>query len=77
MSEQKIGPILDGLGVTLDLDDGDLIASVIVLAKVVDADGLVSLYVGDSEGLSWIDQMGLLAAAQNVVQAVPFRSTED
>lgn len=68
MTEQKIGPILDGLGVTLDMDDGDLIASAVVLAKVIDSDGDVSLYIGTSDGLSWIDQLGLLAAAHQVSQ---------
>ncbi|MFW3477339.1 hypothetical protein [Streptomyces microflavus] len=56
--EQKIGDILDGLGVTLDMEDGDLIASALVLAKVVDSAGDVSLALIKSEGLSWIDQKG-------------------
>lgn len=68
MAEQKIGPVLDGLGVTLDMEDDDLIASAVVLAKVVDNDGQVALYIGVSHGLSWIDQLGLLAAAQQVSQ---------
>lgn len=77
MSEQKIGPVLDGLGVTLDLDDGDLVESVVVIAKVVDTDGQASLYLGDSEGMSWIDRIGLLAAAQQVVQQVPFEHRDE
>lgn len=77
MSMQAIGPVLDGLGVTLDLDDGDLIASALVIAKVVGPDGSVSLHLADSQGLSWIDQMGLLASAQNVVQMAPFTRAEE
>lgn len=77
MTQQQIGPVLDGLGVTIDLDEGDLVASSMVLSKVVDADGDVSLHITYSDGLSWIDQMGLLAAAQNLVQQVPFRAPED
>ncbi|MFF6931495.1 hypothetical protein [Streptomyces californicus] len=65
--EQKIGDILDGLGVALDMDDGDLIASALVIAKVIDADGDAHLAMMTSDGLSWIEQNGLLASAQQVV----------
>ncbi|MBJ6623493.1 hypothetical protein [Streptomyces sp. DHE17-7] len=67
MTEQPIGPILDGLGTTIDLDDGDLVASVFVIAKIVEADGDVSLALASSEGLSWVEQNGLLASAQQIV----------
>jgi hypothetical protein len=67
MTEQALGPILDGLGNTLELDDGDLVASAFVIAKVIDKDGDVSLAISSSEGLSWIDQNGLLTSAQQIV----------
>jgi hypothetical protein len=67
MTEQPIGPILNGLGMNLDLDDGDLVASAFVIAKVVDKDGDVSLALASSEGLSWIEQNGLLTSAQQII----------
>ena len=67
MTEQPIGPILDGLGTTIDLDEGDLVASAFVIAKVIEANGDVSLAIASSEGLSWIEQNGLLASAQQIV----------
>jgi hypothetical protein len=67
VTEQPIGPILDGLGTTIDLEDGDLVASAFVIAKVVDRDGDVALTLASSEGLSWIDQNGLLTSAQQIV----------
>ncbi|MFJ2279228.1 hypothetical protein ACIOEZ_34330 [Streptomyces sp. NPDC087866] len=67
MTEQKIGQILDGLGTTIDLDEGDLIASALVIAKVVDADGEVSLSLSTSDGLSWIDQNGLVTSARQIL----------
>jgi hypothetical protein len=73
MSEQPIGPILDGLGTTLHLDEGDLVASALVIAKVIDADGDVSLALASSEGLSWIDQNGLLTSAQLIVGQTEIR----
>jgi hypothetical protein len=67
MTEQNIGPILDGLGTTIVLESGDLVASALVIAKVVDANGEVSLALAVSGGLSWIDQNGLIASAQQIV----------
>jgi hypothetical protein len=66
MSDQPVGPILDGLGNTLELEDGDFVVSALVIAKVVDKNGEVSLTLSTSDGLSWIDQHGLLASAQLV-----------
>jgi hypothetical protein len=67
VTDQRIGPILDGLRMTLELDEGDLVASAFVLAKVVDKDGDVSLALASSEGLSWIEQNGLLTSAQQII----------
>lgn len=67
MTEHPIGPILDGLGATLELDEGDFVVSAFVIAKVVDKDGEVSLGLSSSDGLSWIDQNGLIASAQQIV----------
>ncbi|MGA5670074.1 hypothetical protein ACPCTG_31910 [Streptomyces pseudogriseolus] len=67
MSKQPIGPILDGLGTTIDLEDGDLVASAFVIAKVIDKDGEASLILASSEGLSWIEENGLLSSAQQIV----------
>lgn len=67
MSEQPIGPILDGLGTVIDLDEGDLVASAFVIAKIVESNGDVSLAIASSEGLSWIEQNGLLSSAQQII----------
>lgn len=77
MTDQMIGDVLDGLGITLDLDDGDLVASALVLAKVVGEDGEVSLFVGQSDGLSWLEQIGLVTAAQQVIQQTQFAPRDD
>ena len=77
MSQQTLGPILDGLGNTLDLDEGDLIVSALVIVKVVDKDGKVSLGLSTSEGLSWIDQNGLLFSAQQIVNQAEVTRGED
>lgn len=59
---------MDHLGVTLDLEDGDLVASAVLLAKVVDENGNVSVGIGPSDGCSWLEQLGLVSAADSLVR---------
>jgi hypothetical protein len=51
----------------LDLEDGDVIADVMVLARVVrlDGPGKAVLVVGASDHTDYIVQLGLLAAAND------------
>jgi hypothetical protein len=72
VSDQPIGPILDGLGVTIDLENGDLVEHAVVLAKVHLAGGGVSVALSDSDGMTWLEQLGLIAAAQQIVNDRPF-----
>ncbi|MFJ2110638.1 hypothetical protein ACIOEX_01695 [Streptomyces sp. NPDC087850] len=66
MADQQIGQLLDSLGVTVDLDDGDMPVDAHVLLKVVKADGSVALVKGASESLDWITALGMLTAALNI-----------
>ena len=77
MTDQPAGPIVDGLGIVFDLNDGDLIASAIVIAKVVTAEGQATLLIADSEGMSWIDQLGLVAAANAIIRAPGFEHPDE
>jgi hypothetical protein len=63
-----VGPILDGLGVVIDLADGDLVADALVIAKVVSDDGSVSVSLSTSDAMSWLDQLALVTAASDVVR---------
>jgi hypothetical protein len=68
MSELKpIGQVLDSLGVGQDLDDGDLIVSALVLTKIMQADGSITLGIAADESCSWLEQRGLIAAASDIV----------
>lgn len=58
--EQKIGDLLDSLGVTMILAEGDMVTDALVLMKVVDGEGRVSIGVARSEALDWITRLGLL-----------------
>ncbi|MGW7597219.1 hypothetical protein [Streptomyces antimycoticus] len=66
MADQPIGQLLDTLGVTADLDDGDMPIDALVLLKVVKADGEVSLVKGSSESLDWISSLGMLTAVVEI-----------
>lgn len=66
MPDQKIGQLLDALGVTMEIDDGDMPTDAVVILKVIKADGSVSLAKGNSEALDWITALGMLTAAQEI-----------
>ncbi len=72
MADQPAGPILDGLCVTIDLADGDLVESALVITKVVDADGGVTVSLSSNESMSWLDQLGLITAANDVVRSTQY-----
>lgn len=77
MAEQPAGPIIDGLGIVIDLEDGDLVADAVILTKVVTADGEVSLSVSSSESMSWLDQLGVIAAASDLVRGRPYTRRDE
>jgi len=66
MTGQKIGQLLDSLGITADLDENDLPTDALVLLKVVKDDGSVGLVKAHSESLDWISSLGMLTAAVEV-----------
>lgn len=64
MAEEKpIGAILDGLGVTADFEDSDLIESAIVILRYVDAEGVAWSHTTWSPGLDVFSRLGLLDAS--------------
>ena len=72
MALQPIGDIIDQLGVTADIDAGDLVASaVVVLSVLVEGDDNPRVSICNSEGLSWIQQAGLLRLAERICSEPP------
>lgn len=68
MSDQNIGHILDGLGLQVDLGEGDLIANAMVIAKVIRTDGSTAIAMSSDETMSWLDRLGLITAASELVR---------
>ncbi|MGY1439520.1 hypothetical protein [Streptomyces reniochalinae] len=66
MAEQQVGQMLDAIGVTADIDEGDMAVDAIVILKILKGDGSVSLVKGRSESLDWVTALGMTTAAQAV-----------
>ena len=63
---EPIDNLLAALGVEYEPEPGDLIACAVVVLKVVDKDGCVGLSLRSSDGISWIERLGMLNAAQRI-----------
>jgi hypothetical protein len=77
VSDQPIGPILDGLGVTIDLDDGELVETAVVITKIVATDGQVLLGLYGPDSMSWLEKLGLIEAAKHRVTTQPWADSSD
>ena len=60
----SLGNMIDAQGVTASVEDGDLIAGVVVLLKVVQTDGCVRMSLAWSDGMSWLERVGMLRVAE-------------
>ncbi|PJN24050.1 hypothetical protein [Kitasatospora sp. CB02891] len=65
-TEQAIGHVLDALNVTATLNEGELVAGAVVLLKVLQEDGETRLSLTYSDGLGWIERIGMLRVAELV-----------
>lgn len=61
-----LGDMLDKLGVRSGIAPDDLVTDAMVLLKVLEPDGSVRLAFAWSEGMSWIERLGMVTAAQAV-----------
>lgn len=67
-ADQPVGPLLDALGVTIELGPNQHLTECVVLGKIIDIDdNTTGLVVGASLGCDWISQRGLVAAAQHIL----------
>jgi hypothetical protein len=66
---ELVGGMLDALGVRHSPQHGELIAGAVVLLKVVGDDGELTLRVSGSEGLSWVERIGMYQVALSMEEA--------
>jgi hypothetical protein len=64
MGSPELGELIDAMGVTHEVGPDERVCSAIVLLQVEEADGHHSLRCAWSEGMSWIERIGLLRAAE-------------
>lgn len=72
VEQVPVGSILDQLGVTIDLDEGDLVSSaVVVMSVLVPGENNARLCVALSHGMGWIEQAGMLRLAERICSEPP------
>jgi len=62
---EPLGQHLDSLGVTHEPEEGELIASAFVLLRVISADGTEAVRYAKSDGMSWVEIIGMLEVARH------------
>jgi len=70
----ELADLLQGMNIDYNPEPGEFTVGVVVLLKIVDEDGDVSLRSCSSDGLSWIDRTGMLRAAE--AQELSFIGTD-
>lgn len=59
----KIGDQIDGSGVDMTINDGDLVSDFLVIARVSLADGRETIRSAWSDGLGWVVRRGMVESA--------------
>ena len=76
MSRAPLGDVLDRMGVSADLRSGDHVTDAVVLMKVENEEGDVSVIIEHSEHTNWFDQRALINAASAVVERSDLKRRE-
>lgn len=61
---EPLGHIIDALGVTHHPKPGEIVASAVVVIRVINEDGAESIRTLTSDGQSWVERAGLLRVAE-------------
>ncbi len=61
---QELGELIDQLGVKQQIDPDEKVVGAVVLMTVEEPDGHLSLRCAWSEGMTWIERIGMLRAAE-------------
>lgn len=64
MAPVEFGELFDRLGITHQLEPGEEVQGAVVLLTVQEPDGHLSLRCAWSEGMTWIERIGILRAAE-------------
>lgn len=61
---EPLGHIIDALGVTHHPKPGEIVASAVVVIRIINKDGSEFIRTLTSEGQSWVERAGLLRVAE-------------
>jgi hypothetical protein len=64
VARRQLGELIDQLGVRQQLDPEENVCGAVVLLTVEEPDGHLSLRCAWSEGMTWIERIGMLRAAE-------------
>lgn len=74
---EPIGDRLDKMLVRATLGPDDLVSDAVVVLKVVDGEGRVRLSLAWSDGMSWIERLGMLHAAELIERPNGLEADDD
>ena len=63
-SGRELGELINELGVRQQIDSDEKVCGAVVLLTVEEPDGHLSLRCAWSEGMTWIERIGILRAAE-------------
>jgi len=64
VQEQRLGQLIDSLGIRHEVLPDEQVCGAVVLLTVEEPDGHMSLRCAWSDGMSWVERLGLLRAAE-------------
>ena len=65
------GPLLDALGVTVEIEDSQRLVEAVVIGKIFDLErDVTGLVIGASQGADWLTQRGLVEVARDVLRGI-------
>lgn len=78
MADRDVADILTGR-MTVSLEDGDLVTDAVLICRISPAepDGESRVGIAITTGTAWLDQFGLIKAADNILSFAAWRETDE
>lgn len=76
METRTLGQDLDARGLTVALEEGDIISDVILLSEVLKADGSKGFVISRPPHTNWLKEIGMLTKAQKILLDGPIPEEE-
>jgi hypothetical protein len=60
----QVGDLIDARGVTITLEEGDIITNVILIAEVISEDNSSRIVISSGDGTDWLKEVGMISMAK-------------